>query len=154
MCLDTEASFHRRLCQVHCSKCFYKNMYSHKYYQGSCTCRDGRSGVRWASQLSVDCNIRKQCHVCSTCNRFSDAVLEALRETHEKAELGKSTRQPLICSKCEEALRPNRPIWWLCSKCHRECLGHVRYYRTPKLQGSANSADKSICASEPQHTYP
>src|SRR5947207_87225 len=63
MCLDTQTSFHIRLCKVHCSKCFYKNMYSRRFYRGSCACRDGRSGARWVSNLSVDCNITKQCHV-------------------------------------------------------------------------------------------
>src|SRR5437773_8536284 len=87
MCLDTQTSFHIRLCKVHCSKCFYKNMYSRRFYRGSCACRDGRSGTRWVSNLSVDCNITKQCHVCRTCNKLSDPVLEAFRERHDKAKL-------------------------------------------------------------------
>ena len=110
---------HLQKCRVQCSECYYskicragKSQHSHSCCLGSKKHDDAKCGRAWL-------------RLCQICVRMSIAEENVRREARTRFLIRRSAGRVVLCSECGAELQNNRPLWWVCSKCSRECQDHI-----------------------------
>ena len=110
---------HFQKCRAKCSECYYskiclagKSKHSNSCCLGSKKHDDAKCGRAWL-------------RLCQNCVRMSDAEEDLRREARTRFLIRRSAGRIVLCSECGAELQNNRPLWWVCSKCSRECQDHI-----------------------------
>ena len=116
---NTATFCHLQSCRAQCFECYYskiclagKSKHSHSCCLGSKKHNHGKCGV-----VSLK--------LCQICVRMSVAEENLRREARTRFLIRRSAGRTVACSKCGTELQNNRPLWWVCSKCSRECQDHI-----------------------------
>ena len=116
---NTATFCHRQHCRAQCSECYYSKIClpgKSKHSRSCCLSFKGHYGCKYRSA---------SLKLCQTCVNMSVEEGNLRREARDRFLIRRSASRMVLCSACGTELQNNRPLWWVCSKCSRECEDHI-----------------------------